>query len=63
MKTITISNKNSTLTIRANDIVATYRSDNILRIYTTYSTKPFEIKDYDTNINEYLEAIWEDNAD
>lgn len=60
MKTITLSTKNYSITLRADDIVATARDRNELNIYLRGITEPFVLNNTD-HFDEWLDAIWEDN--
>lgn len=60
MKTITLGTKNYSITLRADDIVATARNKDELNIYLRGITEPFVLKNAD-HFDEWLDAIWEED--
>ena len=61
MKTITFYEKDFTLTLKADDIVATTRSKDKLHIYLRGCDEPFQLNN-STHFDEWYDAIWEDNT-
>ena len=60
MKTITLGTKNYSITLRADDIVATVCYKDELNIYLRGITEPFALNNAN-HFDEWLNAIWEDN--
>lgn len=60
MKTITFMDKNYSITLRADDIVATTRSSNTLHVFMRGCDEPFVLRNTD-HFDEWYNAIWEDN--
>lgn len=61
MKTITFYEKDFSLTLKADDIVATTRSNNKLYIYLRGCDMPFELHN-SAHFDEWYDAIWEDTV-
>lgn len=61
MKTITFYEKNFSLTLKAEDIVATTKSKDNFCIFLRGCDEPFTLKNPD-HFDEWFDSIWEDKA-
>ena len=59
MKTITFHETNYSITLRAEDIVATIRSNAHLDVYLRGCDEPFALRNTD-HFDEWYNAIWEE---
>lgn len=60
MKTITLHERTYSITLRAEDIVATTRTAHELNIFMRGCDQPFILRNTN-NFDDWYNAIWEDN--
>lgn len=61
MKTITFMEKNYSITLKADDIVATTRSNNKLHIFMRGCDEPFELINQE-HFDEWYDVIWNEET-